>query len=130
MSSVAERVLPIALAFEWRSKATLFREHEEAGVAIAYERCASELEGALDQEADTVLTLQDAAEISGYSADHLGRLVREGKLPNAGREGAPRIRVRDLPRKADGAASEVATEPRPCEISNAQIVQSIIEKEG
>ncbi len=65
-----------------------------------------------------------------YSADHLGRLVREGKLPNAGREGAPRIRLQDLPRKANGAASKVAVGPVVREVGNAQIVQSIIEEGG
>ena len=43
------------------------------------------LEEALAAENDEVLTLQRAAAESGYSADHLGRLVREGKIPNAGR---------------------------------------------
>lgn len=50
-------------------------------------------------DADDTLNLQEAARESGYSADHLGRLLRDGKLPNAGRANAPRIRRRDLPRK-------------------------------
>lgn len=50
-------------------------------------------------EAEAVLSLPQAAARSGYSVEHLGRLVREGKVPNAGRRGAPRIRVADLPRK-------------------------------
>lgn len=62
-----------------------------------------ELLGELDQLADTaaaeLLSLGQAAAESGYSADHLGRLIREGKLVNAGRANAPRIRRRDLPRK-------------------------------
>lgn len=49
--------------------------------------------------ADETLSLQEAARESGYSPDHLGRLLRDGKLPNAGRPNAPRIRRRDLPRK-------------------------------
>lgn len=50
-------------------------------------------------EGEAVLSLPQAAARSGYSADHLGRLVREGRVPNAGRKGAPRVRVADLPRK-------------------------------
>jgi len=46
------------------------------------------------------LTLGNAARESGYSADYLGRLVREGRIPNAGRPNAPKIRRSDLPRKA------------------------------
>ena len=49
---------------------------------------------------DEVLTLTEAARHSGYSSEHLGRLVRDGKTPNAGRPNAPRIRVHQLPCKA------------------------------
>jgi len=45
------------------------------------------------------LSLPQAASESGYSADHLAREVRVGRIPNAGRRGAPRIRRGDLPRK-------------------------------
>ena len=45
------------------------------------------------------MTLAQAAVASGYSADHLGREVREGRIPNAGRPHAPRIRRANLPRK-------------------------------
>ena len=51
------------------------------------------------------LTLAEAAQESGYSVDHLERLVREGKISNAGRRGKPMIRRSDLPirpRKLDG----------------------------
>jgi hypothetical protein len=50
------------------------------------------------------LSLVEAAERSGYTADHLGRLVRSGKIPNVGRKNAPRIRARDLPPKPDKLA--------------------------
>lgn len=50
-------------------------------------------------EANRVLTLKAASEESGYSVDHLARLVREGQVPNAGRVNAPRIRAQDLPRR-------------------------------
>ncbi len=58
--------------------------------------CAS----ALSADRDTLLNLTVAASESGYSADYLGRLVKDGTIPNAGRPGAPRIRRGDLPRKA------------------------------
>jgi hypothetical protein len=41
--------------------------------------------------------LTDAANRSGYSRDHLARLVRQHRIPNSGRRGAPRVRLRDLP---------------------------------
>ena len=46
-----------------------------------------------------LLDLHEAALHSGYSREHLGRLIREGKIPNAGTKGAPRIVRGDLPRK-------------------------------
>lgn len=114
---------PVGLPGAWRLKAQLFREHHEAPVAIAYEKCANALEEALHQEGDTPLTLADAAERSGFSRDHLSRLIREGKIPNAGRKGAPRIAFRHLPRRA-------GLEPRPRRghLSRKQIVRSAIGK--
>lgn len=53
------------------------------------------------QEHDA-LTLTEAALESGYSAGHLGRLVRSGIIANLGRPNAPKIRRADLPRKATG----------------------------
>jgi hypothetical protein len=48
---------------------------------------------------ETVLTIGDAAAVSGYSTDHLGRLLRTGRLQNVGSRHRPRIRLADLPRK-------------------------------
>ena len=112
------------LSSRWRTRAKLFRDHADESVARAYEKCAEELDEALREEDERLLDLQEAAELSGYSADHLGRLVREEKIPNAGRTGAPRIAHTDLPRKPPA----VADMPSGCETTNAQIVQSIIKK--
>jgi len=48
---------------------------------------------------NTPLNLQQGAVESGYSADHLGRLVKDGAIPNAGRQKAPKVLRKDLPRK-------------------------------
>jgi hypothetical protein len=45
------------------------------------------------------ISLTEAAVRTGYSADHLGRLVRQGKIRNLGRKGAPRVLAMDLPRR-------------------------------
>lgn len=45
------------------------------------------------------LTLREAAELSGYSVDHLARLVRSGAIPNSGKRHSPRMRQADLPRR-------------------------------
>jgi hypothetical protein len=50
-------------------------------------------------KATEALTLEEAARESGYTSDHLGKLLRVGAIPNAGRKNAPRILRRHLPRK-------------------------------
>jgi hypothetical protein len=65
--------------------------------ARALEWAASQIETAIQEDGDQRLTLSEAALRSGYSTDHRARLIREGRLPNAGRPGSPRIRVADLP---------------------------------
>lgn len=61
----------------------------------------------LADERDAVITLTEASRRCGYSAAHLGRLVRDGVIPNAGRPNAPRVRSGDLPKKP----LRVATQP-------------------
>lgn len=91
---------PVALVDQWRNTALSLSAYGADSHAAALNRCAKELEEALTEADDATVNLTQAAELSGYSADHLGKLVREGKIPNAGRENAPRIRVGDVPKKA------------------------------
>ena len=87
------------LSASWRALAATLRPYAPAA-ALAYERAADGLDATLDAQQNARLTLREAARESGFSADHLGRLVREGRIPNAGRLHAPRIRRADLPRQA------------------------------
>ena len=83
---------------EVRLKAAELRESfgDEAR-ARAIEWAAEQFERAVENGADERLTLAQASARSGYSQDHLARLIRDGRLPNAGRRGSPRIRAGDLP---------------------------------
>lgn len=113
----------------WRRQAKALRRYGGETPAVALESCAAELEATLRDRDETTFSLVEAAQESGYSADHLGRLVRADKIPNAGRPGAPRIARRDLPRKAPAPTGPLlADNPRRGDVSNTQIVQSIIEK--
>ncbi|MXV95501.1 MAG: hypothetical protein F4Z92_06470 [Gemmatimonadetes bacterium] len=117
------------LPANWRRRAKSLRRYGAETPATAIERCADDLEATLVERDETTYSLVEASRESGYSADHLGRLVRDGKVPNAGRPGAPRIALKDLPRKAHvPAGPRLADKRRSGEVSNAQIVQSIIEK--
>lgn len=51
------------------------------------------------EESAASVGLIEAAARSGYSADHIGRLIASGTIENVGRKGKPRIRVSDIPRK-------------------------------
>jgi hypothetical protein len=77
---------------------------------------------------DETLTLREAASESGYSQDHLARLVRAGAIPNAGRARSPRIRRANLPRKA---AALPGSPPRPQLVGAdpEQIARSVVTSE-
>jgi hypothetical protein len=86
--------------------AALCRRYGGDGIARAIEQCARELEATDAAGQDAVLTLTEAARESGHSVEHIGRLVRQGVIPNSGRKGAPRVRRGDLPRRARRVAFE------------------------
>jgi hypothetical protein len=94
-----------------RAKAAELRESfgDEAR-ARTLEWAVKSIEDALRARESQPLTLTEASLRSGYSADHLARLLRQGKLPNAGRRGAPRIRAGDLPVRQH--QNDVAVVPR------------------
>jgi hypothetical protein len=115
-----------SLSTQWRALAGTLRAHAAEGAARSYELAADDLDAALRLQADELLTLADAALASGYSADHLGRLVRAGKLPNRGRPNAPRVRRADLPHKLGGL-------PRPTSsghIPRAEIARAVINRQA
>lgn len=85
-----------------RAKATELRDTMgDDGRARAIEWAASEIEAALSDDAEEILSLADAATISGYTVDHLARLIRMGKLVDRRAPHETRIRVRrgDVPIK-------------------------------
>lgn len=91
---------PAELPGDWRALAAQQRRLGADAQARILEFCADELTAALMRAGDELLSLSRAAQESGYSADHLSRMVREGRIPNSGRKSKPLIRRRDLPRKA------------------------------
>jgi hypothetical protein len=93
---------PISLADlpnSWRARADEL-EPFAPPAAAAFRRAAAEMEEAQRAVEDEVLSLAQAASESGYSVDRLRHMIADGQLPNVGRKGAPRIRRRDMPKKA------------------------------
>jgi hypothetical protein len=86
-----------------RAKAQEFREtFGDEPRARALEWAAAKMEQALRDESDQLLTLAQASEVSGFHPDSLGRMVRDGQIPDlrpAGSKGMIRIRRGDLPIK-------------------------------
>lgn len=87
---------------ELRSKWTRrLHEYEAVSAYVSGEAICREILGDISRLklAEEVCTLSEASLRSGYSKDHLARMVREGKLTNYGRFRSPRLRVADLPKK-------------------------------
>ena len=94
--------IPGDLPAHWRERGAFLREYGDPSSGRLWDLAASELERTLGVQAAETLSLAEAARLSGFSADHLGQLVKRGKIPNAGRTGAPRIRREDIPQKKAG----------------------------
>ena len=86
-----------------RAKAKEFREvFGDEARARTLEWAAREVEQALHDESAELLTLPEAAELSGYHPDSLAWMVRDGQIPDLrppGSKGMIRIRRGDLPIK-------------------------------
>jgi len=92
---------PDEFVTKWTTEAEIMRQR---GVlvngAFLLEEILRDFDAVTRGRAGELLTLTDGATESGYSAEYLGALIRQGKIQNAGRPNAPRIRRQDLPRKA------------------------------
>ena len=91
---------PADLLTAWRERAAYLESFGDPTSAKLWRLAAVELEHVLQALGAETLTLTEAAALSGYSADHLGWLVKKGKLRNYGRKNAPRLRRGDLPLKS------------------------------
>lgn len=94
-----------SLASRWFAEAETLATWGDGRGAEILRRCACELETEAQAQADEALTIEQAADESGYSRDHLRSLVASGSIPNAGRRGSPRIRRKDLPMKPGAKAA-------------------------
>jgi molybdopterin converting factor small subunit len=68
-------------------------------VGAALNALIERMERYLARQDNQVVTLSEAKRSSGYSYDHLRKLVASGAVPNAGGKGRPKLRRRDIPRK-------------------------------
>ena len=118
------------LLSRWLHRADEFRQY---GVMVDGARLisalVSDLEVVFREEEAEVLTLAEAARISGYSVDHLGRLLRAGALANAGSKHRPRVRRGDLPCKPSGKLHAEPSGDIVRLTSKRQIARSVVNSE-
>ncbi len=120
--------LPADLPTAFKAIAADAREYtaDERAAAI-WERAAEMVEESLRRSGLERLTLQRAAAESGYSRDHLRRLIDEGTIPDASAaDGSKAILRMDLPRKpGHGLAAVRPTVPS----SRLQAARAVAEGE-
>ena len=103
-------MIPVDLAADWRAEANELRRRFGAEEqALTLEACADDLDETWRIWQTEPLTLEEAAEESGYSYSSLEKRVRSGEIPNIGEPGAPRVQRQDLPRKTPTRRFELET---------------------
>lgn len=85
------------LTARWREEATTLERNGFVDSARVLTRCADEVDTYKPNE--EAIPLVAAAELCGYTYQHLWRCVREGKLVNYGDARHIRVRPSELPRK-------------------------------
>ncbi len=105
-------LIPGDLPGIWRQRAEYLADFGDPNTARLWQLAATELDQALQVLGEESLSLVEAAVVSGYTANHLGSLVRKGKIPNYGRTNAPRVRRADLPMKQPTSPGRPATRQR------------------
>ncbi len=87
------------LSQEFRQLAETLRECGSDQIARVWDLAAERLDVWTRKYNEEELTLDQARIESGFSRDHLFRLIHDGKLKNYGEPRSPRVRREDLPRK-------------------------------
>ena len=91
------------LRAKWAAEAQIMdRRHGLVSGSALIAELLADVEAVLVERAEELLTAEEAARTSGYSTDHLGRLVREGRIPDRrspGSQGRLLFRRADLPVK-------------------------------
>src|SRR2546425_402087 len=99
------------LTTRWRAEADVLHRRGADEQAFVLKSCASELEHEGHLFSLEALTLEQAADSSGFSYSALQKMVRDGTIPNVGKKGAPRVRRGDLPKKPGGSRDAREGEP-------------------
>lgn len=86
----ADTIRPLVAQWSAVAKQLRYRGAEE-GLARAYEVCAHELELALARRDSRLLSISEAAALTGRHRDTIGKAVAKGSLTNYGGKNRPRL---------------------------------------
>lgn len=112
----------------WREEADLFRKRGMERLAEMIESYADELERRLREWEMEALTVPEAAEESGHTADHIRRLIRQGKIQNAGTESSPQVRRCDLAQKWGHEPADGRSPERPAD-SRSRVARTVVDSD-
>jgi hypothetical protein len=120
---------PMDIISRWETRLIEWRQfNSQVDGAKVCEEVLEDFRAWQDAEENQLLSLKAAAEISGYTPGHLGRLVRNGEIPNAGRPNAPKIHRRHVPIKPGHLPAALSTSEL-AGTSKRQVVRSIVGRE-
>jgi hypothetical protein len=92
------QTMNVAIITRWETRRIeLAKLHAQVDGAALIEGFLGDLESLTGNE--PAVSLVEASRRSGYSADHLGKLIRSGRLQNHGRLHAPAVRLSECPKK-------------------------------
>ncbi len=90
--------MSVAIITRWEKRRfELAKVHAQDDGAALIEEFLGDLESLSGNE--PAVSLAEASRQSAYSADHLGELIRSGRLENHGRRHAPAVRLSECPKK-------------------------------
>lgn len=87
------------LVEQWSREAALY-ESDGLPHAKVLQRCARQLSECMSSAPLQTISVAEAARRSGYSEDHLYRLVKQGSLQNYGTSRHIKLMIAELPRKS------------------------------
>ena len=118
------------LVRSWREFALELRDRAaDAQAAQIVENLTRELEQFLATADAEVLTPAEAQEWSGYSTDHLRRLVDSGDLTNHGKKGSPLYRRSELPTKPASRRTHLRERIEPGNVrTREQIARAVVHR--
>ena len=88
-----------SLPDSWRSEADVLDRRGAPNQAEVLRSCADELEAYERERNLELLTLDAAADATGYTRNALEKQIQRGDLRNYGKQGHPRVRRGELGRK-------------------------------